>query len=377
MSRRNNNNSNDNDIVIVSAVRTPLTRSRKGGLASVPPSELLQTVLQATLTRTGVAGTDIQDLCVGNVLQPPAGFAPLRMAALAAGLPASTAMQTINRQCASGLQAIATIANQIRAGEITMGIGAGVESMSQFPMDQMKLPENAVSDWRAMQQIPDAMDCLLPMGITSDTVAVKYGLERHRLDAFAAHSHQKAAAAHDLFRAEIVPVRGVDRDDGVRPTTTPQILSQLKPAFTPTGVTTAGNASQTTDGAAAVLLTTRREARQRQLPILAIWRGMNVSGVPPQIMGIGPAVAIPAVLQQTALTIADIDVFEINEAFASQALYCVEELGIPMDKVNPLGGAIALGHPLGATGARLVTTLVHELRRRPGARFGTSNVCFV
>jgi acetyl-CoA acyltransferase 1 len=372
----------DDDIVIVSAVRTPLTRARKGGLAEIPPSELLQTVLEAILRRTKMAGADIEDICVGNVLMPPAGYATLRMAAIAAGIPAeSCSLQTVNRQCASGLQAVATIANSIAAGEIKIGIGAGVESMSLFPMHKMSLPEGAV-DWKVMQQHPTAMDCLLPMGITSDTVAVKYGLERHTLDAFAVESHQKAAAAQAAgkFDAEIVPVRGVvAKDDGIRPGTTAAILAKLKPAFTPTGVTTAGNSSQTTDGAAAVLLMTRAEAVRRRLPIAAVWRGYAVKGVPPSIMGIGPAVAIPAVLQQTGLSIADLDVIELNEAFASQAVYCMKVLKLDSTNsttaVNPSGGAIALGHPLGATGARMICTLIQELHRKKGARYGCISMC--
>jgi len=367
----------DDDVVIVSAVRTPLTRSRKGGLAtSVPPSELLQTVLEATLQRSKIAGEDIDDVCVGNVLMPPAGFATLRMAAIAAGIPETSSLQTVNRQCASGLQAVANIANSIKSGEITIGIGAGVESMSQFPMHKMKLPENSVN-WHVMQRHKSAMDCLIPMGITSDTVAGKFGLERHDLDAFAAQSHQKAAKAQAAgkFDAEIVPVRNITRDDGIRAQTTPAVLAKLKPVFTPNGSTTAGNSSQTTDGAAAVLLMTRREAVKRRLPIAAVWRGFAVKGVPPEIMGIGPAAAIPAVLEQTGLSLTDMDVIELNEAFASQASWCIQELKLDPSKVNPSGGAIALGHPLGATGARMIATLVHELRRRKGARYGIVSMC--
>jgi acetyl-CoA acyltransferase 1 len=368
----------DDDVVIVSAVRTPLTRARKGGLAAVPPAELLRVVLAATLQPHGnkIAGRDVQDVCVGTVLTPPALIGTLRMAALAAGIPETSCIQTVNRQCSSGLQAIAIIANAIRAGEITIGIGAGVESMSLFPM---KPPDTdtPIVDWSAMQQCSSAMDCLIPMGVTSDTIVHRYGLERHELDAFAVQSHRKAAAAQQSgkFGAEIVPVGTVDQDDGIRPDTTSAVLSQLKPVFTPTGATTAGNSSQTTDGAAAVLLMTRAEARRRGLPILAVWRGFAVRGVPPAIMGIGPAVAIPDVLRQAGLTLDDIDVFEINEAFASQALWCAREQNIDMSKLNPSGGAIALGHPLGCTGARMVATLVQELRRRPGSRYGVVSMC--
>ena len=371
----------DRDVVIVSAVRTPLCRARKGGLAKVPPSTLLQTVLEATLARTpGLAAADIEDICVGNVLlPPPVGFAGLRMAQLAAGIPETTSLSTVNRQCASGLQAIANIANSIARGEINVGIGAGVESMSFNPMN-VKTEPPAV-DWALMQKTPGTMDCLLPMGITSEAVVKEYGLQRHLLDDFAAQSHAKAAAAQKQgkFDAEICPVGSVGRDDGVRPTTTPAVLAKLKPVFVPTGgVTTAGNSSQTTDGAAAVLLMTRAEARRRNLPILAVWKGFSSVGVPPRIMGIGPAKAIPAVLKQVGLHKDEIDVYEINEAFASQASWCMQALGLDPAKVNPNGGAIALGHPLGCTGARMVATLVYELRRRQrqnSTGYGVVSMC--
>lgn len=227
-----------------------------------------------------------------------------------------------------------------------------------------------------MQNDKTAMDCLIPMGVTSENVVEKYGLQRNKLDAFAVQSHQKAAAARasGKFQREIVPVGNVARDDGIRPQTTAEILGRLKPVFKEGGVTTAGNSSQTTDGAAAVLLMTRAEANMRGLPILGVWRGYAVKGVPPRVMGIGPAVAIPAVLEQCQITIDDIDVFEINEAFASQATWCVDVLKIDPAKVNPNGGAIALGHPLGCTGARQIATLLHELHRRK-QRFGVVSMC--
>lgn len=353
-----------------------MCRARKGGLAKVPPSTLLQTVLEECLSRTQMAGADVQDICVGNVLlPPPAGFAALRMAQIAAGIPDTTSLSTVNRQCASGLQACADIANRIRVGEITIGIGAGVESMSAHPLNQGKPPH---VDWETMQQHRSAMDCLLPMGVTSETVVKEYGLKRHVLDDFAVKSHQKAAAAQQAgkFDAEICPVGTIGKDDGIRPNTTAAVLSKLKPAFTPTGITTAGNSSQTTDGAAAVVLMTRAEAKRRRLPILAVWKGFASVGVPPRIMGIGPAVAIPAVLDQVGLTKDQIEVYEINEAFASQASWCVDQLALDVERVNPNGGAIALGHPLGCTGARLVATLIYELkRRRHSTGYGVVSMC--
>lgn len=361
------------DVVIVCAVRTPLCRARKGGLKDVPASTLLATVLKETLVRTTLHGKDVDDICVGNVLGPAASAAAFRMSALVAGFPNTTSLSTTNRQCSSGLQAVANIANAIRAGDIHIGIGCGVESMTQSPMHKMKPPE---VDWALMKTNKEAMDCLTPMGITSENVVKEYGLGRRALDQFAVQSHQKAARAQRLgkFDAEIVPVGSVCKDDGLRAGTSMEILSKLKPAFDENGVTTAGNSSQTTDGAAAVVLMTRREALKRQLTIMGVWRGYAVKGVPPRIMGVGPAIAIPAVLEKCNTKVSDVDLFEINEAFASQATWCVSDLMIPIEKVNPNGGAIALGHPLGCTGARQIATLLHEMHREKH-RLGVVSMC--
>lgn len=360
----------DDDVVFVAAVRTPLCRAGRGAFSKVPASTLFQAVLKEVVDRAaGSAGAriapgDVDDVCVGNVLLPPVGFAVLRMAQLSAGFPDKCALSTTNRQCASGLQAIANIAGALQADQIKVGIAAGVESMSLH-----KMPGNLDSkliDWKITSS-REALDCLLPMGITSETVVKEFGLERHVLDAFAVESHAKAAAAREAgkFDTEIVPVNGVRQDDGIRPDTTIEVLSRLKPAFIAKGgVTTAGNSSQLTDGAAAVLMMKRREARRRRMPILATWRGFAAVGVQPKIMGIGPLAAIPAVLERTNLKVDDVDVYEINEAFASQAVYCRDRLELDPSKVNPNGGAIALGHPLGCTGTRLVVSIVHELLRR-------------
>jgi acetyl-CoA acyltransferase 1 len=286
-----------------------------------------------------------------------------------------TSISLVNRQCSSGLQAVANIAQSIKTNQIKIGIGGGVESMSFYPMQSIKVPD---VDWHVMKDPKNktAMDCLIPMGVTSDNVVKKYGLTRSNLDRFAMESHQKAARAQSegRFRNEIVPVAGVTEDDGIRPQTSMEILSKLKPVFSENGKTTAGNSSQTTDGAAACLLMTRAEAQRRGLPILGVWRSYAVKAVPPKIMGIGPAVAIPHALKQAGLTLQDVDVFEINEAFASQASWCVDVLNIPPHKVNPNGGAIALGHPLGCTGARQIATLLNELRRTK-ERYGVVSMC--
>uniref|UniRef100_A0A7S4ERJ4 acetyl-CoA C-acyltransferase n=1 Tax=Pseudo-nitzschia australis TaxID=44445 RepID=A0A7S4ERJ4_9STRA len=368
---------NPNDVVIVSALRTPMCRSRKGALAKTPPSTLLTTVLEATLKNTGVNGEDIEDLCLGNCLMPPSGYAAMRMGHMVAGIDAETTpLVWVNRQCSSGLQAVANIADAVATKKIQIGIGGGVESMSFYPMNSIKAPD---VDWEVMKKAHKqtrVMDCLIPMGLTSDNVVAQYGLDRKDLDAFAVQSHQKAARARasGKFKKEIVPVGNVTEDDGIRPQTTLEILSKLKPIFSKNGKTTAGNSSQTTDGAAAVLVMTRAEAEKRGLRILGIWKGYAVKGVPPRVMGIGPAVAIPAVLKQCNLTVDDIDVWEINEAFASQASWCVDILNIDASKVNPNGGAIALGHPLGCTGARQIATLLNELHRRK-ERFGVVSMC--
>ncbi|NXQ41271.1 THIKB thiolase, partial [Catharus fuscescens] len=267
----------------------------------------------------------------------------------------------------------------------------------------------------SMMDNPKARDCLIPMGVTSENVAEKFGVSRKKQDAFALASQQKAALAVSvsnaslltgnsvprqawdgaakaqqmgLFKTEIVPVKTtvadaegnkktitVHQDEGIRPSTTLEGLAKLKPAFKEDGSTTAGNASQVSDGAAAVLLAKRSKAAELGLPVLGVLRSFAVVGVPPDVMGIGPAYAIPVAVEKAGLTLNDIDIYEINEAFASQAVYCVEKLGIPMEKVNPLGGAIALGHPLGCTGARQVVTLLNELKRRGKRAYGVVSMC--
>ncbi|NXI31873.1 THIKB thiolase, partial [Sterrhoptilus dennistouni] len=262
-----------------------------------------------------------------------------------------------------------------------------------------------------MMDNPKARDCLIPMGITSENVAEKFGVSRKKQDAFALASQQNSPAVHlqnivtfhilfffltraakaqqmGLFKTEIVPVKTtvadnegnkkpiiVHQDEGIRASTTLEGLAKLKPAFKEDGSTTAGNASQVSDGAAAVLLAKRSKAAQLGLPVLGVLRSFAVVGVPPDVMGIGPAYAIPVAVEKAGLTLNDIDIYEINEAFASQAVYCVEKLGIPMEKVNPLGGAIALGHPLGCTGARQVVTLLNELKRRGKRAYGVVSMC--
>lgn len=287
-------------------------------------------------------------------------------------IPESSAVMTVNRQCSSGLQAVAQVASAIKAGYIEIGIGAGVESMSMhFGPGAM-----AESIDEEIGAFPAAADCLIPMGITSENVASAYKVTREQQDQLAVLSHQKAAAAQTagLFKDEIIPVGQVTEDDGIRADTTMASLSKLKTSFKENGTTTAGNSSQVSDGAAAVLLMRRATAQKLKLPILGKFVSFAVTGVPPRVMGIGPATAIPAALTQANLKISDIGIFELNEAFASQAVYCIQTLKLPLGKVNPKGGAIALGHPLGATGARQIATLLPEMKRK-GIKYGVVSMC--
>eukprot|EP00004_Rigifila_ramosa_P021714 TRINITY_DN582_c0_g1_i1.p1 TRINITY_DN582_c0_g1~~TRINITY_DN582_c0_g1_i1.p1 ORF type:complete len:444 (-),score=113.14 TRINITY_DN582_c0_g1_i1:25-1299(-) len=371
------------DVVIVSAVRTPMTKGRKGGLKDTYPDDLLGVVLDAVVTRVGLDKKLVEDIQVGNVLQAGAGAGPARQAMFYAGFPETTSVMSVNRQCSSGLQAVANIAAAIKAGIIDIGIGAGVEHMTRGWGAGAMSEVNPRAD-----DFPLAADCLIPMGITSENVAKQFGVSREKQDRFAAESFRKAVAAQKagLFKEEIVPVKAsvtdadgnekeviVSEDDGARPTTYEQ-LAKLKPAFSDTGSTTAGNSSQVSDGAAAVLLMRRSVAQKLGLAPLGRFVSYAVAGVPPSIMGIGPAVAIPQALQKAGLSIADISVFEINEAFASQAVYCVEKLGINPERVNPKGGAIAIGHPLGCTGSRQIATILPELKRQNG-KFGVISMC--
>ncbi|XP_062243425.1 3-ketoacyl-CoA thiolase, peroxisomal [Platichthys flesus] len=372
------------DVVVVHGLRSAICRAKRGSFKDTTPDELLSAVMKAVLTDVGLSADQLGDICVGNVLQPGAGALMVRVAHFLSGFPETVPVYTVNRQCSSGLQALFNVAGAIRSGSIDLGLACGVESMSLRTMGN---PGDLSS--RLMDN-DKARDCIMPMGLTSENVAERFGISREKQDAFALSSQQKAARAQDmnLFLHEIVPVStrllddaGVERqvtvlkDDGIRPGTSLEGLSRLRPAFKPDGSTTAGNSSQVSDGAAAVLIGRRSAVEARGLPVLGVLRASAVVGVPPDVMGIGPAAAIPAALRQAGLTLDDIDVFEINEAFSSQAVYCVEKLGIPPEKVNPNGGAIALGHPLGCTGARQVVTLLNELRRRGKRAYGVVSMC--
>ncbi|KAM4750561.1 3-ketoacyl-CoA thiolase, peroxisomal [Anableps anableps] len=372
------------EVVVVHGRRTAIGKAKRGSFKDTTPDELLSAVMTAVLTDVGLSPDQLGDVCVGNVLQPGAGALMARVAHFLSGFPESVPVYTVNRQCSSGLQALLNVAGAIRSGSVQLGLACGVESMSLRSVGNPGDLSSRLADNEK------ARDCLIPMGITAENVAERFGVSREKQDAFALSSQLKAARAQNSgrFDQEIVPVTvtAVDdsgrerrlearKDEGVRAGTTLEGLSRLRPAFKPDGSTTAGNSSQLSDGAAAVLLGRRAAVEALGLPVLGVLRGSAVVGVPPDVMGIGPALAIPAALRQAGLRVDDVDVFEINEAFASQAVYCMEKLGIPPEKVNPNGGAIALGHPLGCTGARQVVTLLNELRRRGRRAFGVVSMC--
>eukprot|EP00262_Sarcandra_glabra_P000582 TRINITY_DN1070_c0_g1_i1.p1 TRINITY_DN1070_c0_g1~~TRINITY_DN1070_c0_g1_i1.p1 ORF type:complete len:465 (+),score=109.39 TRINITY_DN1070_c0_g1_i1:169-1563(+) len=375
------------DVVIVAAYRTALCKSKRGGFKDTFPDDLLAPVLKALLEKTNLNPNEVGDIVVGTVLAPGSQRASeCRMASFYAGFPETVPVRTVNRQCSSGLQAVADVAAAIKAGFYDIGIGAGLESMTANPMAW----EGSINP--KANSFSQAQDCLLPMGVTSENVAHRYGVTRQEQDQAAVQSHRKAAAATAAgrFKDEIIPVvtkivdpkTGEEKhvtisvDDGIRPSTTVSDLAKLKPVFKKDGTTTAGNSSQISDGAGAVLLMKRSVAMQKGLSILGVFRSFAAVGVDPAVMGIGPAVAIPAALKSAGLEIADIDLFEINEAFASQFVYCAKKLELDPEKVNVNGGAMAIGHPLGATGARCVATLLHEMKRRgKDSRFGVVSMC--
>lgn len=377
----------DTDAVICCAIRTPLAKSKKGSFKDTLPEDLLAACYEGIVKKTGIDPKHICDAQIGNVLQPGGGAIQARVSQFMAKYPASCSAVAINRQCSSGLQCIANVSSAIQAGHYDVGIAGGVESMSCYNMMESVDP-NKLSG--GIFDSEGAKSCLIPMGITSENVAKKWNISREKQDAFAIASHQKAEKAQKegLFDEEIIPVTCVikdkkagtekkitcTKDEGPRHGVKPADLAKLGPAFKKGGSTTAGNASQTTDGAAMTLIASRKKAKELGLPIIGKLVSFAVKGCDPEIMGIGPAVAIPEALNKANLKVDDIDIWEINEAFASQATYCIEHLKIPMEKVNPKGGAIALGHPLGATGARMCATLMPELKRQ-NKKLGVISMC--
>lgn len=375
------------EAVIVSSVRTAIGRAPRGKLRYTRPEYMGAVAVKEAVARAkGLDPAEIEDVILGcSFPEAEQGMNLGRIVALQAGFPDSVPGQTVNRFCSSGLQAIAMAAERIMCGFADVIVAGGVESMSLVPMGGNKLAPSPVL---AEQYI----ETYTPMGTTAENVARRFNISREDQDKFGLSSQEKAAAAtrEGRFKDEIVPMTIVNRsvgsdnkviesefifavDEGIRATTL-EALSKLRPAFSTTGSVTAGNSSQTSDGAAASVIMSAEKAASLGLKPLAIFRGFGIAGCPPDIMGVGPAYAIPKLMQLTGKKISDIDLVELNEAFASQALYCMRELGINPDIVNVNGGAIALGHPLGCTGAKLTATLLHEMARR-GSRFGIVSMC--
>ncbi|KAH6676984.1 3-ketoacyl-CoA thiolase [Plectosphaerella plurivora] len=376
---------NPNDVVITLAIRTPLTKAKKGLLKDTQLEGLLVPLLQTTVQKSGLAPELVEEIVLGNVLHKDAPYV-LRASGLAAGFPATTAVSHVSRWCSSGLLAVESVAQKVALGSIDIGIAIGAESMSNNPDNGAPpLPAEFLA-----QPVINDLTQLMPW--TSENVARDFCISRENQDGYAAASFQKAEAAQKAgYTAdEIVPiattwkdpktgeVRKViaEMDDGVRPGTTKEGLSKIRSAFPqwPPATTTGGNASQITDGAAAVLIMRRDVAEKLKQPIIGKFVLSTIAGLEPRIMGIGPTLAIPKLLGKLGITKDDVDIFEINEAFASMLVYCTEKLDIDPARLNPRGGAIAFGHPLGCTGARQVVTALSELKRT-GGKIAVTSMC--
>ncbi len=375
------------EAVIVSAARTAVGRANKGTLADFRPEDMGAAVVAAAVERAaGLEPADIDDVIMGCAMpEGPQGLNMGRIIALRAGLPDTVAAQTVNRFCSSGLQTIALGAQQIMAGMGDVVVAGGTESMSAVPMSGFHFRPNP---W----MVENRPEAYIGMGLTAENVSRKYKIGRQQSDEFSARSHDNALAAiaAGKFADEIVSLdvektelrnggraqRNVtfDVDEGPRPGSTPEVLGKLRPVFHVKGTVTAGNSSQMSDGAAAVTIMSREKADELGLKPLVRFVSFAVGGVPPELMGIGPVVAIPKALKRAGLELADIDIVELNEAFGVQALAVIQEAGLDIDKVNVNGGAIALGHPLGATGAKLTTQIIYEMQRR-GSRYGMVTMC--
>jgi acetyl-CoA acyltransferase 1 len=375
---------NPDDIVITLAVRTPLCKAKKGGFKDTTLEYMVYALLKEVKERSNLDPALVEDIALGNVSDGKAAY-KLRAAMLAAGFPDTAGAYSLNRFCSSGLKAVADIANEISMGNVDIGIAMGAEQMT-IGGDSLEKP----FDEAVTSQSQQSADCMQPMGWTSENVSRDFGIQREEMDRYAAESFNRAEKAQKAgwFDDEIVPIKtkitGPDgevkevvltKDEGIRPGTTAEGLGKIRPAFPQWGpTTTGGNASQLTDGAAAVLLMKRSTAIKLGQPIVAKYVGSTVAGLAPRIMGIGPTVAIPKLLGKYGLTLDDIDVVEINEAFASMAVYCRDNLKLDWQKMNPRGGAIALGHPLGATGARQIVTGLSECRRQ-GKKILLTSMC--
>jgi 3-oxoadipyl-CoA thiolase len=368
--------------VILSGVRTPIGR-KDGALSGVRPDDLAATVIAAAVARAGVLPEEIEDVYFGAANQAGEDNRNVaRMAVLLAGLPETVAGITVNRLCASGLSAIVSACHAIAAGDGELFVAGGVESMSRAPLVTAK-PEygdgttyGTQLGWRFPNPRLAEKFPLESMGETGENVAERWQISREEQDAFGLRSQQRwaAAAAAGRFDDELVPVNGLERDEHPRPDTSAEKLASLKPAFRDGGTVTAGNASGINDGAAALVIASEEKAEELGIEPLGRFVASAVAGVDPRVMGIGPVPAVRKLLDRAGVTVADLDLVELNEAFASQSLVVIRELGLDEEKVNVNGGAIAMGHPLGMSGARLVVSLLHELRRRRG-RLGITTLC--
>jgi acetyl-CoA acyltransferase len=367
------------EAVIVASVRTAVGKAPRGTLRQTRPDDMAAAAIKAALERVlALTPERVEDVILGCAMpEAEQGMNVARQAALLAGIPPAAAAMTVNRFCASGLQAIALAARAIEAGEADVIVAGGTETMSLVPMGGHKLSPNPT----LIETYPDTY---LGMGITAENLARKYGIEREASDRFALESHRKAVAAIDAgrFKDEIVPLTVTldgqtltfDTDEGPRRDTDLAALGKLKPAFAANGIVTAGNSSQMSDGAAVTVLMSAARAKELGVRPIARLVTYAVAGVPPEIMGIGPLEAIPKALRQAGLALPDIDVIELNEAFACQALAVLTVAGLDPVRVNVNGGAVALGHPLGCTGAKLTTQILHEMARR-GSRYGLVTMC--
>ena len=364
------------DAVIVASRRCAVGKAGKGALANTRPDDLAIQTLRGTLAALpGLPAEEIEDVVLGCAMpEAEQGLNVARIVALGAGLPDSSSAMTVNRFCSSGLQAIAIVAERVQLGRIACGIGGGLESMSMVPMGGNKATLN-------VDLVRSRPEIYISMGLTAENVAKRFEVSREDQDAFSLRSHQKAVAAIQAgkFTGEIVPVKTVEGsmhtvDEGPRADTNLAALGQLRAAFAVEGTVTAGNSSQMNDGAATTVIMSATRAKELGLTPIARFVGFAVAGVAPEIMGIGPVEAVPKVCKQTGVKLADIDVIELNEAFAAQGLAVMRKLGLDPDKVNVNGGAIALGHPLGCTGAKLTATAIAELHRRK-ARYALVTMC--
>lgn len=376
------------EAVIVSLARTAVGKAKKGSLADTRVEDLGKAVLEAVIARApGLKKEDVEDIILGCAMpEGEQGLNVARIISLYSGFPVTVPALTINRFCSSGLQAIAFAAERIMLGSAEVIVAGGVESMSHVPMTGFK----PAPHYRIVEEMPEVY---MGMGHTAEEVARRFGVNRESQDAYAVNSHRKAhaAIAAGRFKDEIVPVEVThttiddngrirnrqftfDTDEGVRADTSAEGLARLRPAFSVKGTVTAGNASQTSDGAAAVAVMSREKAEELGLEPLATFRSFALAGVEPEIMGVGPVEAIPKALRMAGIELDQVELFEINEAFASQCLHIIRALNLDEEKVNVNGGAIALGHPLGCTGAKLTVSLVSELARRGGG-YGVVSMC--